>query len=278
MKRNLILLMVIVMIIGVFVGCGLNPANSDRSAIEDLVDSDVSWFKPDGHYGEEQLPPAALTAFDTVLFWYRSADTTQAVNRTISVDILGDSAYVTISGTIPGILHIKGIQGADTVNIEKQFLDHWTRSAIFKKDTIATYHRGWRLYAITGAEITTDQNDIAIDSVRLHLATTGLDTVITDVMKMVPKDQIIKVKPGDTADITVYTNRDDAYAFLHSWFFRWHFVQDSTNHKVYYGEWKTPTELGLHRVAFDVLSHGTLADDSIPYDANVWGIHYLVVQ
>ncbi len=276
MKKLNLFIVVLFVFAGIFAGCAVNPANSDKTAIEDLVNADSTWFTPDGHYGEEQLQPATLAAFDTVLVWYRYRDTTRAINRTISVDILDDSAYVTISGTIPGILHVKGIEDTDTVVVNKPFLDKWTRSAIFKRDTIATYHRGWRLYAITGAEIKSEQNDIAIDSVRLNFENTGLDTVITNIMAMVPKNKVIEVKAGDVADITVYTNRADAYAFLHSWFFRWHFLQDSTNHNVYHGQWKIPTKLGLHRVAFDVLSHGSLADDSLPYDSNVWGLHYIV--
>ncbi|HHD82522.1 MAG TPA: hypothetical protein ENK92_00255 [Bacteroidetes bacterium] len=278
MKKSKFIVMALLIFAGIFAGCAFNPANSDRNAIEDLIDSETSWFKPDGHYGEEQLQPATLAAFDTVLFWFRYPDTTRSVNRTISVDILGDSAYVTISGTIPGILYLKGVRDTDTIVVNKQFLDRWEKSAIFKKDTIATYHRGWRLYALTGSEITTDQNDIAIDSVRLQLENTGLDTVITDIMTMVPKDSVIRVRPGDMANIIVYTNRDDAYAFLHSWFLRWHFVQDSANHRVYHGQWKTPVTLGVHRVVFDILSHASLADDSLPYDSNAWGLHYLVTE
>lgn len=52
-----------------------------------------------------------------------------------------------------------------------------------------------------------------IDSVRITLQNTGLDTLITDVTNLVKREDIIKVKPGDHANITIYTNESDAFAF-----------------------------------------------------------------
>jgi hypothetical protein len=276
MKRFILISFAILLVGGFFIGCGLNPVNSDKNAIEDLIDTETAWFKPDGHYGEEGVPPALLNAFEEVYIWFRTRDTTQAINRTISIDILGDSAYVSLSGSMPGIIHIVARQDGDTVIVDKNFTDIWTRTAIFKKDTVSTYHRGWRIYAISGTEITTVNNEIQIDSIKLHLDNSGIDTIITDITTLVKREDVIKVRPDDYAQITIYTNKNDAHAFIHSYFFRWKFHQDSVNHNAYNGTWKTPHNLGVYRVGFDVLSNGTLSDDSLPYDANLWGIHYIV--
>ncbi len=276
MKRSVVLSVSFILLIAFFAGCSISPTNSDKSAIEDLILTDATWFNADSHYGEETLPTTIMTQFDQIFLWYRTRDTSQSITREINVNISGDSAYVTVIGHIPGILHIYGNLNGDTVIVEKHFTDNWTRSAIFKKDTVSTYHRGWRLYAISGTEITTDSNDVQIDSVRITLQNTGLDTLITDVTNLVKREDIIKVKPGDHANITIYTNESDAFAFLHSHMWRWRFQKDSTIAGVYHGSWTTPHNPGIYRVGFDVLSNGTLTDDSIPYDANLWGFHYLV--
>ncbi len=277
MKRTIFpVLLSFILLVLLLAGCSITPQNSDKSAIEDLVVNDSTWFNADSHYGQETLPTTLMTQFDQVFLWYRTLDTTQSISRDISINIVGDSAYVSVVGHIPGILHIYGNLSGDTVIVEKHFTDIWTRSAIFKKDTVSTYHRGWRLYAISGTEITTDNNNIQIDSVRITLQNTGLDTLITDVTKLVNKEDIIKVRPDDQANITIYTNEPDAFAFLHSHMWRWRFEKDSTIAGVYHGTWKTPHNLGIYRVGFDVLSNGTLTDDSMPYDANLWGFHYLV--
>ncbi|MCK4544248.1 hypothetical protein KAU43_01800 [candidate division WOR-3 bacterium] len=276
MKRSLIIITVLVLVVGYFTGCGLNPVNSDKNAIEDILTGDTSWFTPDTHYGEESTSTSAMTAFDEVYLWYRTKNPDEPITREIHIDVIGDSAFATVTGYIPGILHIFASLSNDTVIIEKNFTDVWTRSAIFKKDTVASHHRGWRLYAISGVEITTDNNTIQIDSVRVTLPATGLDTLITDVTNLVQKENVIKVRPDDLANITIYTNQGDSFAFLHSHFWRWRFYADSTTPGIYNRTWKTPHNLGHYRVGFDVLTNGTLTDDSIPYDANLWGLHYLV--
>lgn len=271
-----------VLVMGIFLatiwGCReAQPTMSDEEAIRALVSKlpyfgvDVEYTKPDTVEGPTKAPIQPI-------FWWREGT---HLGIDLDIDIVGDSAFVTISRDCEGILHI--ITGGDTIDtVDKSLHDTFLRYAIFKRDTVPGYYRGWRIWMVSGAEATSVPNTVAIDSIRIQ-STSYPDTVLTDPLTIVHRDDILTFGPNEQVIVTVYTNVDSACVFMHSFrrgpagirrHHRWRFTR--VGNGIYQGVWYTPFAYGVHRAAVDVLHWNTLHDSEYVYDANAWLFPYRV--
>jgi len=141
---------------------------------------------------------------------------------------------------------------------EDGFRDGWSR---------------WRLRAVSGAEITSDEGTRQILSVRIQAG--DVDVTITDPLELKNRSELLRLPPAVPVIITATTADPTDKVVLYS---RWgrmplRRMGDGTCQ----GRFYTPMMGGLKHLAVNALSHGTLFDDAAPYDSRAWGLPYVVV-
>lgn len=250
------------------VSCSIGSADDEEnialiiSESEDLLITGFSFTEEDVDSKAEINP----------LVWYRGR--TGNINFTTDIEIIDDSAYVSIDVEHNGILHIAYLSDSlDTLWAEKDFTGDLIRYAIFKKDTNRNYHGGWRLCKLTCGHIDGDYPDstgMIIDSVRIY-ADDIIDTMITDIEYFFAKEDIISLPFGEFISIDVYSPSIDNVYFIHSNIRRGKLSVDGDH---YTGGWRIPTKEGVYRCVIDGLTPGTLLDDTEPYNSVDWFIPY----
>jgi hypothetical protein len=277
MNRGVIISLLILPAIFLWMaGCKSDPTSpfeTDEEAIQALVSSS-EWFNADDHF-EGGADSSKINLSPIIPFaWGRQR--TKPIERTILINQVGDSAYVSVDGKIRGVLHIWAFPAdTDTVMyLQKPLEVDYARTAIFKKTgTDGDEYRGWILEKISGADgISTPTNTVSIDSV--HLQGSNVDTVLTNPGALFDLSNALSFSSGDTINFTVYTNDNSALVYIHPYrFFRYIFQNNGDGSYSGIGIIPPP---GFYRVAFDVIQWETIYDDTYAHDSNIWVYPYLV--
>ena len=147
---------------------------------------------------------------------------------------------------------------ADSEDAEDGFRDGWSR---------------WRLTAVSGAEITSDDGTRAIQSVRLQVGD-RVDETVTDPLELQRRGDLLRLPPSAPVHVTVTTGDPTDVVILYS---RWGRMRlRKMDDGTWRGRFLTPADGGLKHVAVNALSHGTLFDDVAPYDSKAWALPYVV--
>jgi hypothetical protein len=127
---------------------------TDQAAFEKLADEDsaIASFEP--NYNEDGLS-GILGKVSTDIYPLKVGQRMRLVNRTLSVDIAGDTAYGTLTKTFEGVLFIaasydSGATEPDTI-VQKPFTTVITRKVIFIR--IANTPRPWRNWKIAAISL-----------------------------------------------------------------------------------------------------------------------------
>ncbi len=143
-----------------FIGCKESVVESDniepttdKTAMLKLADEDsaISSFEP--NYNEEDAM-SFLGKTEAEIYPFRVGHTVRLVNRNLDVDIVGDTAYGTITKTFDGKLIIaasynSGATSPDTI-IKKSFTSVITKKIIFVRVANTRFpSRNWRVAAIS---------------------------------------------------------------------------------------------------------------------------------
>ncbi len=249
---------------------GCSSASDDETEIESLITDLSAYFAVNDYSGEDTIV-AVKEAINTVA-WYRElTEVDKAWNYTF--DWHGeDTAYVDFDRDVEGILHLFTI---DSTEYTKNFDDTFYRYAIFVKDTVAEYHGGWRLFALSPAEVKTDGCSMLIDSVIVSWSDGRL--VIDDINKPIHKDEIPVIYSGDTIKVTVYATAGNM-VYLHSFGHRWFMEESNPGVSGIYERVYFAPAPGIYRVGIDMLTKETLYDDTAPYSSYGWVFPYIVEE
>jgi len=282
MKKLLIFLSVSVFLIGFF-GC---TKMNDESEIQNLISSDFSsYFDLDVNYGRPDSDSVATPnskAYQYV-FWFREATDW---SRNINISIEGDSAFVTLTRNVEGILHRYPFDTwppPDTlVDKPKNFSDAGEKYAIFKRIGNPSIHRGWVLTDISGATLTSPTPSFHIDSVKVEDLDSNVILFVKDPLTLQNRDSLLSITRGTDATITVYTSPESVSVcvFVHT--LAWGRIRRyrirEKNPGVYKGIWRSCHYAGVRRLGIDVIKYETLFEDDstlYPYDADGWIIPYV---
>lgn len=279
-------------------GCSSNPTEVDQdiSALESLVAAESDFFTADllsdnGAEDPDTPSPAKLLAEIVPWRWGRQI---QNVDREIDISIhepAGEpaTAEVTWSAEITGVFHVID---SEAQHYGKDFIDNAVRYATFqRRAAVDAAHRGWHMTAISGTEIVSNPNSVEILEVNMT-STNGIDTTFTDVSTLIPREDLLIFAPHDTVTITVTTGNTDDVVMLH--YPAWMTTHNTRHHArrmlrnngdgTYTGTWVTRGMVWWggqlrnpkRHITIDVLSNGTIFDDTEPYDCNAWGFIYKV--
>ncbi|MBI1797378.1 MAG: hypothetical protein HY076_00455 [Candidatus Eisenbacteria bacterium] len=158
--------------------------------------------------------------------------------------------------------------------IHKPLADHWVRRILLRRVFLADEGERpvWRIVATSGVRITSKDATSHIVSVRVQSA--GLDTTITDPLAFIRLRAILKLDPASPVTLTVTTGRADDVVLLYTRDRRTRFHANGDD--TYTAMFQAPDLLGVHHFGVDALSHGTLFDDTAPYDSQAWIEPYIV--
>lgn len=282
MRKLLLGCVVVAVSVLVLAGCEktadlTEPPWSDESEIGQII-GELLWFQATGYYGQEDTTTTVASPIIPI-YWWRELEGDPPFSLNIQMNSERDSAFVTVALDISGTLHIIALVDTVIQAVDKPLNDNPIRHAIFLKDTVESYHHGWRLYKISGVWVTSDARSVRIDSVRIR-SDTYQDTVMSDSLALFLLDEVFTFTQGEGVSLWVYANDDTAEVYFHSWrlpnWHRWRFSNEGGG--VYFGVWSTPVEAGIYHSAFDILQHETLWDSAYPYDSNVWLLPYMVVE
>ncbi|MBZ0200910.1 MAG: hypothetical protein K8H86_13650 [Ignavibacteriaceae bacterium] len=182
-KKNLItflFLFFIVVTIILITGCQNSPVEpqssdttTDKQAMEGMIDQDSSIASFEPNYNEEDVM-GFLGKTSTAIYPIKIGNRVRLVNRTINIDVLGDSAYGTITRTYEGVLLIAAAYDTaattpDTL-IKKLFTSVVTQNVIFKRvANTSSPLRNWKLAAISLPEGGTASPNIDLTKVTMFL-------------------------------------------------------------------------------------------------------------
>jgi hypothetical protein len=251
-----------------------------------LIDEDVS--EPGDQTG---IAPTAAeisgitgvaSAIKPVTFWR----TIRSVQRTFEfafsdTDSTGQPtrAVVTIHKLFTGSFNIlvadttsEGPIGSDHV-IHKPLADRWVRRILLRRVRLASEGVPvWRIVATSGVRITSKDATTAIQSLRIQSA--GLDTTITEPLAFFRLRAILKLDLGSDVTVTATTSRSDDVVLLYTLGMRRRFHANGDG--TYTITFRAPDLAGVRHLGVNALSHGTLFDDTAPYDSQSWIEPYIV--
>jgi hypothetical protein len=234
-------------------------------------------------------------------FWFRLIQRHERryVVEITEPDSLTRRAHVRIIDRLVGTFNV--VTRPDTIDgqvirgelVQKRLADTSVRKAVFvrhrclagdpgegegdreREDAEDGYRDGWsrwRLRAVSGAEITSDEGTRQILSVRIQAG--DIDVTVTDPLELQNRRELLRLPPAVPVHVTATTADPTDKVVLYS---RWgrmplRRMADGTCQ----GRFLTPLMGGLKHLAVNALSHGTLFDDVAPYDSKAWGLPYLV--
>jgi len=282
-------------------GCGKNPAapSNSQSAEQMLVTSSldsVATYTDDGVYNNSGVVTLArahgvagtasvMAAISPIHFWRTFTSVASAYNFTFAdLDSTGRPllAVVGIGRAIRGDFHIvPGVPGdttqPDTTHlIDKPITEGWTRKLLFHRVKADTLGLTWRLVATSGVRVARPGITVHIVSVELHGLNSGKDTTYTDPSLLMPLREIPRFTPSDSVVVTVTSMRNDDVAVLYCVDRR--IIMHNNGDNTYTAGFGVGSFPAWRHVGINVMTHGTLYDDTLPYDSETWIFPYMVTS
>jgi hypothetical protein len=183
-------------------------------------------------------------------------------------------ANATIQRHLQGEFHILAA-AEDTVRVSKPIDDDWTRKIVLVRQPL----RGdlglgpWRLAGTSGVDVRTRGGSTRVRSLRVQ-AGANFDTTITDPLELHRLRRIIHFAPGTEVRLTATTRASDDVVLFHGYGVRRMFANNGDG--TFSFTFPAGEFPGLRHFGVDALSHGTLFDDTLAYDANAWLLAYAV--
>ena len=131
----------------------------------------------------------------------------------------------------------------------------------------------WRVAAVSGVEVTSKDHTTEVLSLRLQSG--ALDTTLTHPLAFIQLRGLLKLQVGAGVTLTVTTGRNDDVVVLHHNDLRFRLHNNGDN--AYSGQFRTGLfARGLQHFGVDAMSNGTLFDDALPYDSQIWVLPYVI--
>ena len=285
-----------VLVAVLFAGCSDNNVNpqtqssDDRAAITGSLAS-ASEFVNDSYFdtnvqtnlsrGTHAAPGAAIQPF---LFWRSITGRDRAFEFAFSDSDSTNrptTAIVTLHRTFTGTFNIVPRSESnpnlpDFGNvIHKPLEDHWVRRYLVKRVAPSPGASPvWRLAAASAIEVTSKNATSLITSVRVETATK--DTTLADPMEFIRLRSALRFSSAESVTVTVTTPRNDDVVLLYHHGGRARFTSHGDG--TYTAKFWAGSFSGWRHFGVNVLSHGTVYDDTAAYDSKAWIFPYVLVN
>src|SRR5262249_3227697 len=261
------------------------PTGSEQAQVSDVLGQNPDFVNEDLYQDPQVQAFDASTGFAAIRplrFWR----TIRHVETTFDFDFSApDSsgrptrALVTIHRHLTGTFDI--LAGSPTAGdttrslVHKPLDDHWTRkiALVRRSDRGDGIGGRWRLVGTSGVDVRTEGGVTRLQSLRIQAG--ALDTTVTDPLELHRLRRLMLLPAGTQVTLTATTgSATDVVLFLgHDMRRRFTNNNDGT----FSFQFMTGRFLGLRHFGVDALSHGTLFDDSDPYDSNTWILPFVVI-
>lgn len=295
-------------VLALFIGCKesvIEPDSTepttDQGAMLKLADEDsaVSSFEP--NYNEEDAM-SFLGKTEAEIYPFRVGHKVRLVNRNLDVNVVGDTAYGTLTKTFEGTLIIaasysSGATVPDTV-IRKPFTSVITRKIIFVKMGNSPFpFRNWRVAAISLPEGGVSSPNIDIQKLTAFLPN-GDTLVITSPnsyflsrgpgwwrqLPIIGKNQSVTLRLevysayADTDFVTLTYGADkNGFHRTKRKFELISSVQQGTGFaKVYEQTYTAHQFVGHYHAIINAFPKQVIFDDATPVETESWGVPYFV--
>jgi hypothetical protein len=294
-----------------FVGCqddmtvqSEDDITTDQQALEKLADEDSVLMSFEPSYNEEG-EMEILGKTNTEFYPFRVGHKMRLVNRTITIDFQGDTAYGHVTSTFEGVLYIKGSYDPNAPNpdtlITKAFTSVVTRNVVFIKIANTEFpRRNWRIAAISLPEGGTQSSNIDITKFTAFLP--NGDTLVINS----PNDYYLVRQWGfwwrwhhvpvinRGEDVLLRVELTSAYADtdfvtltfggdrngLHRAKRKFELISSTPNgnvyEKVYEQTFRTHQFPGFFHAIINGMPKQVVYDDSTPVEMESWGVPYFV--
>jgi hypothetical protein len=273
------------------VGCSedaTGPSDTDREQIRSLLADHPAIFDPTVLYEDDSpiwgAPSLPNFGGANEVRWFWREMTSMDSSYTITIHD-SDSADVTVAYEIMGTFHVLIEREADTTEVSREINDICHQLAkVMKTDTTDEYG-GWCVTGLSGVKLLSLSVPPPIDS--LHISSEGVDTTVTDVMKLFSPDSFpFSFAPQESVTVRVIpqtTNIGEIRAILHvPW------MDDPADRKLHmeYGgptafvkSYQTPADGGWYCAFVDLIHYNSIwGGEEQPYRARMWGVLYKVKE
>ena len=261
------------------------PTGSDQAQVASVLAQNPDYVNEDLYQSELAQPydqTAGLAAIQPLRFW-RTITGVESVFDTQfgPPDSTGrpTSALVTIHRHLTGTFNVVAgvVTPTDTTRtlVQKPLDDAWTRHIALVRvpDRLDPAITRWRLAGTSGVDVRTKDGVTRVQSLRIQTA--ELDTTITDPLELHRLRRMIFLPAGSEVTLTATTGSASDVVLFYGHDMRRRFVNNGDGTFTF--TFPAGRFIGLRNFGVDALSHGTLFDDSAPYDSNAWLFVYVVV-
>ncbi len=277
---------------------------TDRQALEKLVEEDSVLVSFEPNYNEDGEMDI-LGKINTEIYPFRVGHKMRVVNRSITIDFQGDTAYGHVMTTFEGVLFIKGSYDPNATNpdtlITKPFTSVVTRNVVFVKIANTDFpRRNWKIAAISLPEGGTQSPNMDITKFTAFLP--NGDTLVINSPNdyylvrswnfwwrwhHIPvigrgEDVLLRVELtsayADT-DFVTLTYGADRFG-MHRSKKKFELISSTQNgniyEKVYEQSFTTHQFPGFYHAIINGMPKQVVFDDSTPVEMESWGIPYFV--
>ena len=261
------------------------PTGSDQAQVASVLAENPDYVNEDlyqSQLAQSYDETAGLAAIQPLRFW-RSITGVQSTFDTQfgPPDSTGrpTTALVTIHRHLTGTFNI--VAGSTTPTdtsrslVQKPLDDDWTRRVALVRvpDRFGPDITRWRLAGTSAVDVRTRNGVTRVQS--LHIQSTDLDTTITDPLELHRLRRVLFVPEGSEVTLTATTGSASDVVLFYGHDVRRRFVNNGDGTFTF--TFTAGRFIGLRNFGVDALSHGTLFDDTEPYDSNAWIFPYVVV-
>jgi hypothetical protein len=251
---------------------------ADKAAVKALVETDTTHFN--GNTSHDSTSGSFVDG-DTAVLWWRGPQTHDSAPGD-TVGVSGDSAWVDFSQHNYGAFHVLALPPGETLQLWNKALSENThvRAIYLRTGKTTDTERGWTLNKMS---LFIGQSDsthtVTIDSLTI---TSSLRSIkITDPLNTFYNvDTMVTFTPGESLNVTLYTNATAGKAFLHTFMLYWPFYVrvpfTDMGSGVFQGIWRAPVVPSIRFAIFDLLARSTIYSPDQPYDYNGWLLPYKV--
>ena len=189
------------------------------------------------------------------------------------------SCIVTISKHMTGSLVVIPTSATDTTQADSSHtvikqLDKTLIRKIKLSRLLIGVVRVWKVTQVTGAYVSTVSPQT--DLMSLHIqSSSGVDTTITDPLQWFSLRHVLTFTANDTVTVTATTSRTNDPVFIHRWDWR-HRLRNNLD-GTYTFSWVTSAWGGWRWFGIQAMSHGSIYDDTLPFDMVAWHFPFRVV-
>jgi hypothetical protein len=287
-RRNLSRIALVLTGVIAVAGCSkstapITGANTEQAQISTYMASNPGLIDDELFTDPSSLPLSRMQGTNAAItprwFWRRITVSTPHLTFQFSdTDSVGRPrlAAVTLTRHLTGTFNILPAASGDTTQLDsanivhKSLDDTWTRHLLFKRCVVPGSDQPlWRLIAASGVQVNSSGMTEQIQSV--HVQTSTIDTTLTDPLQLFIITHCMHVAASDSVMLTVTTSKTDDVVLCYYRDLRLHF--HSNGDGTYVIKLPIGNLLGMRFFGVNALSHGTLFDDTLPYDSQAWLFH-----